>query len=47
MNIQPFIALAKNTQTEKVLEGIIEQVLSHQQIFVFGEFIQANPIIQK
>jgi hypothetical protein len=24
MNIQPFIALSKNAQTEKVLEGIIE-----------------------
>lgn len=36
--IEQFMILAKN-QKAKALETIIEQVLSHANIFVFGEFL--------
>ena len=45
MNIQ--ITLAKNAETEEVLESIIEKVLFDENYFVFGELIQASPIIYK
>lgn len=37
-HIEQFLILAKN-QKSKALETIIEQVLSHPNIFVFGEFL--------
>jgi hypothetical protein len=36
--IEQYLILAKN-QKAKALETIIDQILTHQGIFVFGEFL--------